>query len=402
MKVTEVFWKNLKAYRDGFTTIINKGGTGSSKTVSIAQLVDFISAHSKKQRKSSVVSQTNDHLKRGFLYEYKRYMDREGFQRTHVPSYKEFRVENSIIEYFSLGDDPGRAVGPSRDILWLNEPNRGIAFESWVQLSQRTDEAAWIDYNPSHKWWLTTEGIINQPKTIVIHSTFLDNIENLSQKRIDYFKNAKLLSKESPYWDYWWKVYGLGLDGILLEERIMPFLRKTSKVPDDAIEIPSYLDFGWFPHPTSFGRLWVRRGNLKDELYIQQVVYDTKLNINAKGEGAKNLCDILIERGIDKRHLIIAECAEPRAVQDMKNAGFNVTKVSKTSVETTIRNFHEYDIYFVDSPWGNESYDEFDTYRYDRDKKTNEILEVPAKGQPDHSVDGVRYVLQYRGTRWSV
>jgi phage terminase large subunit len=403
VKVTEVFWKNLKAYKDGYTTIINKGGSGSSKTGSLIQLQDFIAAHSKRHRKISIVSQTFPHLKDGVIYEYDKYMMRDGFKRKLNKADHEYHINNSIINYFSL-DDPGKAVGPSRDILWLNEPNRGISFESFTQLDNRTDECVFIDYNPSHKWWLQTEGVLDRPKTIVIHSTWLDNIENLSRKRIDYFLEAKRQSKTSPYWDYWWKVYGLGQDGILLEERIMPFVNKCSKVPDDAIQIPNGLDFGFFPDPTCFVQLWVRprkiTGKLRDELYIKQIVYDTKLSIDSASIDAKNLCTILKDKGVNPAHLTIAECADSRALNDMRMAGFSIEAVKKTSVETSIRKFHEYDIYIVDG--SEEVFNEFENYKYARDKRTNEILGVPAERQADHSIDGTRYVLLSRDFRWSI
>jgi hypothetical protein len=322
-----------------------------------------------------------------------------------VPSRKEFRLNKSVIEYFSLGDDPGRAVGPSRDILWANEPNRGISHESFVQLEQRTDECTWIDYNPSHKWWLQTEGILDRPKTILIHSTWLDNIENLSKKRIEYFIEAKRLSKTSQFWDYWWKVYGLGNDGVLLEDRVMPMIKKCSKVPDDAIEIPSWLDFGWFPDPISFGRMWVRprriTGKLLDELYLQQIVYGTKLSIDASSKSANNFVEALRVKEINKNHHIIAESADPRAINDMRLAGFSIEAVKKQAIDTSIRKFHEYEIFVVDGS-GDETFNEFDNCRFKRNKATNEILSIPDEKQPLHSIDGSRYVLLSRDSRWSV
>lgn len=401
MRVTEVFWKNLQAYKDGFTTIINKGSSGSSKTASLIQLMDFIACNSARHRKISIVSQTHNHLEEGAIYEYEKLMEREGFDRPKVKN--TYYLNKSKINYFSL-DKPRKAVGPSRDILWMNEPNHGIAFESFVQLEQRTDEVTWIDYNPSGDFWLHTEGILERPKTIVIHSTWLDNIENLSKKRIEYFIEAKRRSKKSDYWRFWWKVYGLGEDAVLMEERIMPLVNWIKKVPDDAVEIPSALDFGFFPHPTCFCRVWVRTrkvtGKPLDELYIQQIVYDTRLSIDAASPSATNLTNMLVEKGINKNHQIIAESADPRAVNDMRMAEFSIEAVKKTSVEVSIRKFHEYEIYFVEG--SADVYREFDNYKYKRDQKTNKILGVPMEGQSDHGIDAVRYLLLSRDFRWSV
>lgn len=401
MKVTDVFWKNLQAYKDGYTTIINTGSSGSSKTTSLIQMMDFIACNSKRHRKISITSQTFSHLEEGVIYEYEKLQEREGWDRPKVKH--TYYLNNSILNYFSL-DKPRKAVGPSRDILWANEPNMGMAFESFVQLEQRTDECVIMDLNPSHKFWLHSEGLLDRPKTIVIHSTWLDNVQNLSKKRIEYFIEAKRKAKTHPYWAYWWKVYGQGLDGVLMDERIMPLINWVKKVPDDAIEIPSALDFGFFPDPTCFCRLWVRprtvTGKLNDELYIQQIVYDTKLSIDSASPSAVNLCNILVEKGVSKSHLIIAESADPRALNDMRMANFTIEAVKKTAVETSIRKFHEYDIYFVEG--SNEVYEEFDMYKYGRDKVTNTILGTPAPKQRDHGIDGVRYVLISRDSRWSV
>jgi phage terminase large subunit len=84
----------------------------------------------------------------------------------------------------------------------------------------------------------------------------------------------------------------------------------------------------------------------------------------------------------------------------MRLAGFNIEAVKKTSVETSIRKFHEYDIYIVDG--SEEVFNEFENYKYARDKRTNEILGVPAERQADHSIDGTRYVLLSRDFRWSI
>jgi len=402
MKVTKTFYEVLKAYADGFRLIGLKGSSRSGKTVALGQVSDRIAVQSKRHRKISIVSQSYNHLEQGAIYEYEKFLMREGITRAKRKN--SFHINKSIINYFSLGDDPGKAVGPGRDILWLNEPNKGISFESYVELRRRTSECILMDWNPSGTWWAQTQDIFNSDRAIMLHSTWLDNLENLSPQDIEDFIETKRLSKTSSFWDYQWKVYGLGMDAVLLEERIMPMLNKVSKVPADAVEIPSWLDFGWFPNPTSFGRMWIRTrkqtGNLKDELYLQQVVYDTKLSIDAASPSAKNLCHVLDSKGINKKHLIIAESADPRAVNDMRSAGYSIEAVSKTSVETSIRNFHSYDIFFVDG--SDESYTEFDNYKYKRDKKTNLILGVPEEKQQDHSIDGSRYVLLSRNMRWSV
>jgi phage terminase large subunit len=391
----------MRAYKDGVRVIGNKGSARSSKTVSIIQGIDLIVVGSARHRKISICSQSFPHLRDGAIYEYKKHQMRESVSRTQNKSEHEFHVNKSIINYFSV-DDPAKAIGPGRDILYCNEVNKGFNLQMFIDLKQRTEECVWMDWNPSSPFFIHdqedgNEAIINDSRTRIIHSTWLDNIENLTKAQIQDFIDAKRKSKVSDFWNYWWKVYGLGEDALLMEERIMPMLKRCKKVPDDAIEIPSALDFGFFPHPTSFLRMWIKKGELFDKLYIKQVIYDTKLSIDSKK--GNNLTDALIAKGVNPKHKIIAECADPRAINDMRSAGFNIEAVVKTSVENGIRLFHDYEIHVVD---GSEAtYKELDGYKYKRNKK-GIILGVPEPGQPDHSIDGARYVLSSRNQRWSI
>jgi phage terminase large subunit len=363
-------------------------------------MLDFYLGQSAKHRKASIVSQSFPHLRDGAIYEFNKHLAREGYTWPHNGGQHEFTIHKSILNYFSLDKDGNKAVGPGRDILYINEPNRGVAYESYDQLKVRTAELTIMDYNPSGEFWLHTEGVLENPRTKLIHSVWWDNHKNLSDNQIEYFFNKKRLSHLSDYGHFWWKVYGLGEDGILIDDRIMPFLKRASAVPSEAYEIPSGLDFGFYPHPTAFVRMWVMdNGTARPRLYIKRVVYDTRLSINAKG-GSTNLVDVLDERGVSRKHLIIADSEDPRAIEDMRKAGFNIVGINKTLVETSIRLFHDYDIYIVDGSEKDGTYKAFDSYKFKRNKQTNKIMEVPDDAQDDHEIDAARYVLMCEGKRW--
>lgn len=389
----------MKAVRDGYRLIGMRGSARSGKTRGIIQGLDCIADWSKQHRKISIVSQSFPHLRDGAIYEYQKHQRTENLKRTHNKGDHEFHVNESILNYFSL-DDPAKAIGPGRDILYINEVNKGIPFQTYNDLRSRTAEFIVCDWNPSGPFFLQDEGLLNEPRSIVLHSTWLDNLRNLSKPQIQDFIDAKIKSKKSDYWRYWWLVYGEGKDAVLLEERIMPFLNKVSKIPKGAIEIPSALDFGFFPDPTAFLRLWVVPKPLQDELYIQQIVYEQRLSINSRSPGIGNLVDRLKTKGFNKNHLIIAESANPQAIAEMRESGFNIEAVVKSTVETSIRLFHDYKIFIVGGD-DNETFNEFDNYKYKRNKR-NVILGIPEEGQADHSVDAVRYVLTARNSRWAI
>lgn len=404
MKPGKTYDQLIKYYRDGFTDFGCKGSARAGKTVDINMFGLTVLAASARHRKMSTVSHSFPHLRQGAIYELEKILLRENITLQHNKGLHEFTLNKSTWDYFSLDTDGNKAVGPGRDIIHINEPNRGIGYTAYNDLRIRSAELAIMDWNPSGPWWLQEQNVFaNNPKYIEIHATWLDNIRNLSQMQIDYFIRAKELSKTEEFWAYWWKVYGLGQDGILVTERIMPFLRHATTVPIDAVEIPSALDFGFYPHPTAMARLWIQRTRgLKDNLFIKKIVYDQRLSINAVGSD-KNLADILVERRFDKKHMIIADSEDPRAINDLRAAKFNVIGINKMSVEISIRQFHDYNIYIVDEDDGKQdAWTEFDLYKYKVDKKTGKPMGVPEKDQPDHLIDGVRYVLMCKDLRWTL
>lgn len=415
MKPTKVYFDIVNAIKDKAQVICLVGSARSSKTTSAVQVYDTTATMRRTLRKYSIVSQSLPHLKDGVLDEYRKYQAREKVFRDHNKGDKVFEVPNAVgtstlINYFSLDVDGNKAIGPGRDWLWLNEPNRGITYQSYNDLTIRTTELTIMDWNPSGSFWDDGETnnlkmIMEHPKTRVLHSTFLDNVDNLSKAQIEMFLHRKRLSKTIPYWAYWWKVFGEGVHGVLLEERIMPQLNWVKAPPPDATKIPNGLDFGFFPAPTAHVELWVRpkaiTGKMMDDLYIKVTLYSQRLSINSKSPTVGNLVDALEAKSIDKRHKTIAESAEPRNLEDMRGAGYSIEGVVKTGIESSIPLFHDYNIHFVEGAASEKGYKEFDEFRYKRSKK-GVIQGVPEDGQADHVIDAVRYVLLSRNKRWSL
>jgi len=392
---------------------IVQGGTSAGKTHGIIPIL--IDKACRTKLKITVVAETMPAVRDGAVDIFKQIMMETNRWREAgwIGSPMEYKFANGSRIQFKAFDTVGKAKSAGkRDILFINEANH-VPYDIADALMIRSKET-WIDFNADIEFWAHTE-VLPEPNSELLILTYHDNeavpeetLEDLLIKKSKAYVNPDgnledAANIKSVYWANWWKVYGQGKIGNISELRIMPPLYRCKEVPADAIEIPSGLDFGFFPDPTCFIRAWIRpkkvTGKVQDELYVQQIVYDTKLSINAN-EGAKNLCDILIQKGVNKKHHIIAESADPRAVNDMRAAGFSIEAVKKTSVETSIRLFHEYDIFILDG--STDIFNEFDNYRYAKDKNTNEILGIPEKGQADHGCDSLRYILMSRGMRWSV
>ena len=102
MNVTSVFGRNISAFNNGKRYIINQGGTSSSKTYSILQLLILI-ALKKDNLLISIVSESLPHLKRGAMRDFQNILLSMNLynESMHNKSNNEFIIGNSKIEFFS-------------------------------------------------------------------------------------------------------------------------------------------------------------------------------------------------------------------------------------------------------------------------------------------------------------
>ncbi|MEM4626455.1 MAG: PBSX family phage terminase large subunit [Candidatus Bilamarchaeaceae archaeon] len=205
IKHTKVFTKTLAAYQDpNVNIIINQGGTRSSKTYSITQLIILECLKSQNKtysiiRKSfpalraSVMRDFFDLLKNLNLYS----------EENHNKTEHLYNLNNNLIEFFSL-DDEQKVRGRKRDILWINEANE-IDEDSFLQLNFRTSGKIFLDYNPSipETHWIITN-ILKRDDAHIIISTYRDN-PFLSKKQILEIERLKLINPNM------WAVFGEGI-----------------------------------------------------------------------------------------------------------------------------------------------------------------------------------------------
>src|SRR5690606_20316709 len=155
------------------------------------------------------------HIKRGAYRDFRIIMDEFGIWDNDRFSYTEFVYSfpnGSYIELIGL-EDEGKARGPGRDILFVNEANL-IKKSLFDQLAMRTTGQIIIDLNPADlECWCYD--LADKTANKKIHSTYLDNkcyvngawVSNLSTTQISYIEAYK---DADPYM---WEVFGLGLRG---------------------------------------------------------------------------------------------------------------------------------------------------------------------------------------------
>ena len=142
LKGTVVLQKNLNA-----TTriVVNQGGTRSSKTYSLAQLI-ILRALQEQGKVYTICRKTLPALKGTAYRDFFNILEEHNLYNpnNHNKSELTYKLNKNEIEFISV-DMPQKIRGRKRNILWLNEANE-FSFENWVQLSLRTTENIYLAY----------------------------------------------------------------------------------------------------------------------------------------------------------------------------------------------------------------------------------------------------------------
>ena len=183
---------------------IVQGGTSSSKTFTILPLL-IQYAIKVPNSEISVISESIPHLKRGALKDFLKIMQwtNNFYPANFNKSSLTYRFTNkSYIEFFSA-DQPDKLRGARRDVLFINECNN-VNFESYQQLAIRTKKFIYLDYNPTHEFWVHKE-LLQDPESEFVILTYKDN-EALDPAIVKEIEKARDKAATSNYWANWWKL----------------------------------------------------------------------------------------------------------------------------------------------------------------------------------------------------
>lgn len=376
LKYTPIFEQNNKAWLDGKRRALNEGGTYSSKTWSILQLLILIAEHTKSPLKISVVSESLPHLKKGAIYDFFKI---RGESEDNNSSYNKtdhiYTFGNGIIEFFGA-DQPDKVRGPRRDILFINEGNN-VPWETARGLDIRTEKFTFVDWNPVSEFW-AHENWIDQPENTYIHSTYLDAIDVIPSGKVADIESNR---DKDPNW---WNIYGLGILG-KVTGLVYPFFEQVDELP---LGDKFYgLDFGFLVDPT----VLVENVIIGDKLYSREVFYEFGQLTN---DAIARQMDL---HGIRRNYAeIYADPSEPKSIEEIHQEGFNIKESVKGpgSVEYGHQKVNQ-----LTQHWTKDSVNcikEQRNFRYIADKdgkltdKTTHAL--------SHGMDARRYaVAAYRG-----
>ena len=305
-----------------------QGGSSSSKTFSIIPILIHY-AENNPHKEISIVSESIPHLRRGAMRDFVKIMGWVGlmnYTNWNKSTLTYYFDNGSFIEFFSA-DQPDKMRGARRDVLFVNEANN-IDWESYYQLSIRTREFIYIDYNPVTEFWAHKELIGTKDVDFII-LTYKDN-EALEQSIVDEFKKAERRALTSDYWRNWVEVYVHGKIGTL-QGAVYSNWTQIDTIPSEAEYIGTGLDFGFTNDPTAAVDVFKWNG----KLIFDEVLYQKGMHNNTIAEALRG----------EKRY-IVADSAEPKSISELRQYGLTVIGAEKgrDSVNAGIQLIQQYEI----------------------------------------------------------
>lgn len=285
------------------------GGTSSSKTYSTLQMLLYIAMKRAATGVSiSIVSETLPHLRLGAMRDFDNILKAEGLYdegRINKADHL-YKFGKSYIEFFSA--DSGKATGPRRNILYLNECNN-IPYSTVEELEQRTDELIFYDFNPTADFWITSK-VFTMPAAdvTIIKSNYLDNqyLKPTIVKEIEYKASV----------DANYKRVHIDVEFGMTEGLIFTNWRLCDSMPVTNKRSLG-LDFGFSNDPTTLIDMAIQNG----ELWINELLYRT-------GMTNRDIYNFIVSEDMKDRY-IKADSAEPKSIRELELMGLHITGANK-------------------------------------------------------------------------
>jgi len=371
IKPTNIFKKN---YLSTSPILVNRGGAGSSKSYSIAQLLTILFLKN-TQIKILALRKSSTYIKDSLLKDFKDVMD--DFSAGQLIKY------NKTERYFSSGkkliqlgsvDDAEKYKSTDWNYIWLEEATE-FTFEEFKTLKLRNRTKAVPDrpnqviltFNPTSSLsWIKTEIL---DKNIYDYTEIISSYKDNSYLPDFYVKDLQDLEKQDANF---YRIYTLGEWGIL-ENVIYSNWQVIDAIPEGG-DVFYGLDFG-FNNPSALVKIIV----IDQVIYLQELIFESGLT-------NQDLIDKLNKLILNKNQPIYADSAEPQRIEEISRAVFNIHPANK-SVKDGI-DFVKRQKLMIEKDSVN-LIKELQTYSYRKDKNNN-VLDEPIKFN-DHALDAMRY-----------
>ena len=399
-----------------YRQVVSMGGSRSSKSYSILQILMLELIERKnikitvwRNLKNVCRSTVMEDFQEIIMFDYSIYKNFKENKQTGTFTY--LPTKSKIV--FEGADDIGKVLGSRQTISFFNEVTE-FSKEVYLQITQRTSDRIFCDYNPSKNFWL--ESYRMDEDTIFIHSTFKNNAfcpPNIVKQIQSYEPwesgsyevngfnltyrgqpisvinqpppNEKNIKKGTAS-VYLWLVYGLGIGS----EKPNKIYRGWIPVTDEEFEKmneESYfgLDFG-ASNPTACIEV---KYNGDGGFYVRSRLYQALSDID---DSLPTMIKLKVPEIIKGKSYVICDSAKQNYINLLLEENYMALGAIKGggSVEVGITLVQGFTIYYVPSEFLQFEYDNY-SWAVDRNGQS---LDVPVKSD-DHLMDALRYVITF-------
>ena len=366
VQASNIFEQNYSATE---RFVVNIGGTRSTKTYSLLQVIIVKCLEAIEPLTISVVRKSFPSLKISAMRDFFDIIKSMGLytEDNHSKQNNTYLLNNCLVEFLSI-DDSEKKKGSKRDILYINECNE-LDYSDFNALNLRTSLQVFLDFNPSELFWFQDK-LQHRKDVKVIHSTYLDNpfLTDIQIKEIEMLKETD---------EQYWMIYGLGQ--YAGNRKLIYQYQVCDNIPTSAKMLAIGCDFGFSNDPTAVVEAHVEG----IDLYLNELVYERNLTNS-------DLAAVMNHIGIDRYTDIICDSAEPKSIEELRRLGFNTKPVVKgpDSLNNGIDILKRYRINVTKESVN--LINELNRYKWVEDK--NGVMLNKPIDMFNHALDAVRYV----------
>lgn len=353
-----------------------QGGARAGKTIAILIILCDLS-FTVEDKIISIVTDSYPNLEKGAMRDWEKLIKATGRERYFKVNLSKHTWTNlctgTVLEFFSC--DTEDALGAGRDYLFVNEASR-ITHQTYDQLALRTTGDIWLDYNPTHEFWVHTD-LLKRPKGVsFLKLTYQDN------EAIPPTVLEELLAHRGDGTSNWWRVYGLGEVGSL-EGNVYEGWTPIESVPEGYILKRYGVDFGFSNDPTAVVAIYEGEDN---SICLDLKLYQNKLLTPELVAKCKELPE----------SLFVCDNARPEIIAEMQANGVRAIGCNKAPGEKMNGKLYNIElvkrrkIFYVQNT---DLEREYLTYAWRKKKSTGEVLDEPEDGN-DHALDAISYAIR--------
>ena len=212
--------------------------------------------------------------------------------------------------------------------------------------------------------------ISTHPNVLHIHTTYFDNLENLSPEFLKEVEDIKVSNLEK----YGHVVIGRWAD--VAEGAVFKKWGIVKEFPQECKKVGIGQDFGFTNDPSAA----VRCGIIDNRLYVDELFYETDMLSSAIANRLKPFS-----------MKVFADSQDPRLIQEIKNRGVNICPVDKFpgSIKAGIDKIKDMEFFVTERSYNIIT--ELRKYVWDKDKDGNYINEPV--DEYNHLMDAIRYYV---------